>query len=412
MPTPVGSARQCLTPEAAQAIDEAVAIARRRGNSQTTSLHAVSALLVARPSSTLRDACGRARNAAYSARLQLKALELCLNVSLERVPSGQPGGGDPPISNSLMAAIKRSQANQRRQPEYFHLYRDISQQNASSSISVIKVELQNLILSILDDPLVSRVFEEAGFRSTEIKLAIIRPLPGSLLRYSRNRGPPVFLCNLEDPLTDFRPEYNPGHRTFSFPFPGFSPPHNDEEIYRRVREILVPGRTPLLLGVCAYDTLSSFIQCMALRKGYILDEEISTLNVISIEEDVSHCVDGCSSPGSLNSRFEEIDGILGEGLRQGTRLLVNFGDLKQFVGESNKGDTVCFEDMISYVIGELTKLLKVHAGKLVLIGAAESNEIYSKFVCRFPSIEKEWDLQILPITSLGASLAGSYPRSR
>ncbi|KAJ6414721.1 hypothetical protein OIU84_003684 [Salix udensis] len=178
MPTPVTTARQCLTEEAAHALDEAVNVARRRGHGQTTSLHAVSALL-SLPSSPLRDACARAMNSAYSPRLQFKALELCLGVSLDRVPTSQLSDDSPPVSNSLMAAIKRSQANQRRQPENFNLYHQIQQQQqqSSSSISCIKVELQNLILSILDDPVVSRVFGEAGFRSSEIKLAIVRPLP-------------------------------------------------------------------------------------------------------------------------------------------------------------------------------------------------------------------------------------------
>ncbi|KAL6910008.1 hypothetical protein ACP4OV_001266 [Aristida adscensionis] len=34
-----------------------------------------------------------------------------------------------------------------------------------------------LVLAILDDPLVSRVFADAGFRSGDIKLAILRPAP-------------------------------------------------------------------------------------------------------------------------------------------------------------------------------------------------------------------------------------------
>lgn len=139
MPTPVSTARQCLTQDAAQALDEAVAVARRRGHAQTTSLHAVSALLSLSSSSALplRDACTRARNGAYSARIQFKALELCLGVSLDRLPSSPHRSEEPPVSNSLMAAIKRSQASQRRQPESFHLYHQ--QQQQSSSVSMVKV---------------------------------------------------------------------------------------------------------------------------------------------------------------------------------------------------------------------------------------------------------------------------------
>ena len=119
MPTPVSTARQCLTDEAARALDDAVSVARRRSHAQTTSLHAVSALL-SLPSASLRDACSRCRSCSYSPRLQLRALELSVGVSLDRLPttksSGGGGGGEegPPVSNSLMAAIKRSQANQRR----------------------------------------------------------------------------------------------------------------------------------------------------------------------------------------------------------------------------------------------------------------------------------------------------------
>uniref|UniRef100_I1MZ18 Clp R domain-containing protein n=1 Tax=Glycine max TaxID=3847 RepID=I1MZ18_SOYBN len=195
MPTPVAAARQCLTPDAARALDEAVSVARRRGHAQTTSLHAVSALLSL---PLLRDACSRARNCAYSPRLQFKALDLCLSVSLDRAPSSHNHASsdhDPPISNSLMAAIKRSQANQRRHPDNFHFYPHHQTQQQPFSVSSVKVELQHLILSILDDPVVSRVFAEAGFRSSDIKLAILRPL--------RPRGPPIFLCNLSEPPRRF-----------------------------------------------------------------------------------------------------------------------------------------------------------------------------------------------------------------
>ncbi|GLT93531.1 hypothetical protein SLE2022_113210 [Rubroshorea leprosula] len=186
-----------------------------------------------------------------------------------------------------MAAIKRSQANQRRQPENFHLYRDISQQNLSN-ILCIKVELQHLILSILDDPVVSRVFGEVGFRSSEIKLAIIRPLP-NLLRYPRPRGPPVFLCNLENsnPDNDRGPR-----RSFSFPFPGFAAFFDGEENCRRIGEVLAQRRNPLLVGICARDTLPSFIDSVEKKKDGILAKEIYGSNEIGIDSDVSRFING------------------------------------------------------------------------------------------------------------------------
>ncbi|KAL4335119.1 hypothetical protein GQ457_07G017980 [Hibiscus cannabinus] len=411
MPTPVSVARQCLTPEAAHALDEAVRVARRRGHAQTTSLHAVSALL-SLPSSPLRDACARARNAAYSPRLQFKALELCLSVSLDRVPSSQLSN-DPPVSNSLMAAIKRSQANQRRQPENFHLHRDMSQQNPSNNISCVKVELQHLILSMLDDPVVSRVFGEAGFRSSEIKLAIIRPLP-SLLRYSRPRGPPVFLCNLENSDPGRENTRIPGNRGFSFPFPGFASFYEGEENCRRIGEVLARRRNPLLVGVCANDALANFTESLERKKDGFLCKEIPGLNIICIQNCILKCINEGFDKGEVDSKYEEMGREL-EGSGSGSGVVVNYGDLKNFVSDKSEKDEDDNDDKVvdgvSYVVGSLTRLLQVYGGKVWLLGAATSYQTYLKFLSRFPSVEKDWDLQILPITSVRNSLARSYPKS-
>ncbi|KAJ4841224.1 hypothetical protein Tsubulata_035928 [Turnera subulata] len=452
MPTPVTAARQCLTPEAAHALDEAVGVARRRGHGQTTSLHAVSALL-SLPSSTLRDACARARNSAYSPRLQFKALDLCLGVSLDRVPTSQLGEEEsPPVSNSLMAAIKRSQANQRRQPEHIHLYlqqqhhhhhhlspsssSSTSSSTSSSSISCVKVELQNLILSILDDPVVSRVFGEAGFRSSEIKMAIVRPLPQLFKYSSRLRPPPVFLWNSSSEESNPDPGQGTcsGRRGFSFPFSGFG--DVSENVHRRIGEVLVrsKGRNPLLVGLCAYDTLASFGDILEKGKESVLGlDQLSGLRMVCLEGDVKKFFSEVCDRGSVDTRFEELDQLVKQNLGPG--LVVNFGDLKVFVDASistssnshshsnSSGGSISISendsrsngcglnDAVNYVVEKLTRLLQLHGEKLWLIGAASSYETYSKFVTRFPSAEKDWDLQVMPITSLRNSMAEVYPRS-
>ncbi|CAI0415864.1 unnamed protein product [Linum tenue] len=427
MPTPVSTARQCLTPEAAHALDEAVRVAKKRRHSQTTSLHAVSALL-SHPSSVLRDACSRARNNAYSPRLQFKALDLCLGVSLDRVPSSAAAaaGGDdgdeasPPVSNSLMAAIKRSQANQRRQPENFHLYHHHNQvssqqmnnqstSSSSSSISCIKVDLRNLIMSILDDPVVSRVFSDAGFRSPDIKLAVFRPL--TVLPPFHFRPPPPAAA-YSDP--------GPGRRGFSFPFPGFSGffSGGGSENFRRIGEVLgkSKGRNPLLLGVCACDTLASFIELLEKKirdkndnsSGGILPSELSGLAVIRLETEISQFLNRNSDKEAVDSRFEEVGRSLDR--NSGPGLVLNFGDLKPFVkvDEEEEGS----DGRVSYIVEKLTSSLSRDNSKLWLIGAAASYETYSKFVARFPSVVKEWDLQLLPITTSSSMAAeSSYPKS-
>ncbi|XP_043724439.1 protein SMAX1-LIKE 6-like isoform X2 [Telopea speciosissima] len=400
MPTPVIAARQCLTSEAACALDEAVGVSRRRGHAQTTSLHAVSAFL-ALPSSSLREACTRARSSSYSPRLQFKALELCFGVALDRLPSSQ-ALEEPPISNSLMAAIRRSQANQRRHPDSFHFHQQ-QQQQQHSSLSCVKVELRQLTLSILDDPVVSRVFAEAGFRSCDIKLAIVRPPPLPLIRYPR-RCPPVFLCNLTGGDSE------PGRRSFSFPFPGFagfSELSGVDDNCTRIGEILAKksGRNPLLVGIFAHDTVLSFAECVQRGKAGVLPAELSGLSFICIEEELSEFFSATGSEDSLGLRFEEL--VHSVESCSGSGVVVNIGDLKGFIADGSI-------DAVNYVVTQLTKLLELHHGHLWLIAEAASYEIYLKFLRRFPSIEKDWDLQLLPITSLKpsiSSMGGLYSRS-
>ncbi|KAL6979093.1 hypothetical protein U1Q18_020759 [Sarracenia purpurea var. burkii] len=397
MPTPVSTVRQCLTDEAARALDDAVAVARRRSHAQTSSLHAVSALL-ALPSSSLREACARSRSSVYTPRLQFRALELSVGVSLDRLPTSK-GTEEPPVSNSLMAAIKRSQANQRRHPDTFHLYQQMQPQS-QSSVSCVKVALKHFILSILDDPIVSRVFGEAGFRSCDIKIAILQPPPISLL--SRSRCPPLFLCNLPDSDSNLR--------GFNFPFAAFPGFDNGDENCRRIGEVLAKkkGRNPLLIGVCANDALSSFTEGIKSGKTGVLPAEIDGLSLICVEKEISEFVANGGSKEKVDLKFKETDDLVEH--CSGPGILVNIGELKVLVGDGHgDGDSV---DTLNYVVSKLTGLLDIHGDKLWLIGAVESYEAYSRILERFPSIQKDWDLNVLPITNSNSSNGGLYPKPR
>jgi ATP-dependent Clp protease ATP-binding subunit ClpA len=162
--------QQSLTAEAAAVVKQAVSLARRRGNAQVTPLHVASAMLAA-PAGLLRAACLRS----HSHPLQCKALELCFNVALNRLPASAAvasspllgGHGHhhhhhyypPSLSNALVAAFKRAQAHQRRG----------SVESQQQPVLAVKIELEQLVVSILDDPSVSRVMREAGFSSTQVK---------------------------------------------------------------------------------------------------------------------------------------------------------------------------------------------------------------------------------------------------
>ncbi|GMI92219.1 SMAX1-like 7 [Hibiscus trionum] len=398
MPTSVTAARQFLTEEAARALDEAVAVARRRSHAQTTSLHAVSALL-SLPSSTLRDACSRARSSAYPSRLQFRALELSVGVSLDRLPSTK-SVEDPPISNSLMAAIKRSQASQRRHPESYHLQQLHSSNNnanatgCSQTQSILKVELKYFILSILDDPIVSRVFGEAGFRSCDIKLALVRPPVTQVSsRFSRSHCPPIFLCNLTDSVS--------GRVGYNLLFPRQEDGVDDN--CKRISEVMVKktGKSPLLVGVCAMEALRAFTESLTKGKYGILNGDLSGLIVISIEKEMNERNDE-----KMGLKLKEVEAILEKGNGSaGGGVVLHFGDLKGLILDGVLGD------FVSSLVLKLTGLMQDFGKRLWLIGAVDSVEIYRKFSDKFPNIEKDWDLQLLPITSSKSSFDGAYPKS-
>ncbi|KAK4275154.1 hypothetical protein QN277_018287 [Acacia crassicarpa] len=375
MPTPVSVARQCLTEEAARVLDDAVAVARRRNHAQTTSLHAISALL-ALPSSPLRDGCTRARSCSYSPRLQFKALELSVGVSLDRLPTTKTLEDDPPISNSLMAAIKRSQANQRRHPESFHLIQMHMHQQQQAA-SFLKVELKHFILSILDDPIVSRVFGEAGFRSCDIKLALLQPPIAQASRFYRGRYPPLFLCNLTD----------------------------GDENCRRIAEVLVrkTKKNPLLMGVYAKGALRRFTDTVQRDRVGMLRADIAGLDMICIEKEIAEFfVEGCSEE-KMGLKFKELSRAVEQ--CSGPGIVVNFGELEAFLGDGVPGVAV------NFVVSQLTSLLEVHGEKLWLVGMAGTSVIYSKFLTMFPTVEKDWDLHLLTMTSASPSIEGLYSKS-
>ncbi|XP_057960067.1 protein SMAX1-LIKE 3 [Malania oleifera] len=153
--------QQALTAEAAGVVKQAVTLARRRGHAQVTPLHVAHTMLSA-STGLFRTACLQSN----SHPLQCRALELCFNVSLNRLPAcssspvlGPHHSQHPSISNALVAAFKRAQAHQRRG----------SVENQQQPLLAVKIELDQLIISILDDPSVSRVMREAGFSSTQVK---------------------------------------------------------------------------------------------------------------------------------------------------------------------------------------------------------------------------------------------------
>ncbi|KAJ0266903.1 Protein SMAX1-LIKE 5 [Hirschfeldia incana] len=178
--------QQTLTTEAASVLKQSLTLARRRGHAQVTPLHVAATLLSSR-TSLLRRACikshpGFTPNYQFAPSLhhhqnqnhplQCRALELCFNVALNRLPTipGPMFHGQPSLANALVAALKRAQAHQRRDCiEQQQQQTQTQPQTQQTQLLAVKVELEQLVISILDDPSVSRVMREAGFNSTAVK---------------------------------------------------------------------------------------------------------------------------------------------------------------------------------------------------------------------------------------------------
>ncbi|CAN6880437.1 unnamed protein product [Brassica oleracea] len=359
--------QQTLTPEAATVLNQSIAEATRRNHGHTTPLH-VAATLLSSSSGFLRQACIKSHpNSSHP--LQCRALELCFSVALERLPTtttttsspSQPQ--EPPLlSNALTAALKRAQAHQRRGcPE-----------QQQQPLLAVKVELEQLIISILDDPSVSRVMREASFSSPAVKSAIEQSRFGNSRTVNQSAigfgYRPVPVPVNRNPYLNLRFQQNEhsGQRSI------------DEEA-KRVVEIMTRTRkrNPVLVG----DSEPRVIVKEILGKIENGDGPLRNFQVIRLEEELA----------SSSTRFGEISGLvetrLGNSELTGG-VVLDLGDLKWLAANGGGGGAVV----------EMRKLLERYKGRLCFIGTATC-ETYLRCQVYYPSMENDCDLQAIPIAA-------------
>ncbi|XP_078438499.1 protein SMAX1-LIKE 5-like [Wolffia australiana] len=172
MRTGACAVQQGLTSEAAAVLKQAMGLARRRGHAQVTPVHVAATLLGC--GGLFQRACLRShpRLRGSDPLLHFRALELCFNVALNRLPT-VPSPHAPAFSNALVAALKRAQAHHRR---------GAAAASPAAPPLPPKTELALLAISILDDPSVSRVMREASFSSSSVK---------SRLEHDASPSPPL-----------------------------------------------------------------------------------------------------------------------------------------------------------------------------------------------------------------------------
>lgn len=391
--------QQTLTPEAASVLSHSIAEAGRRNHGQTTPLH-VAATLLASPTGFLRQACIRSHpNSSHP--LQCRALELCFSVALERLPTAQNGGGgggggsgpEPPISNALMAALKRAQAHQRRGcPE-----------QQQQPLLAVKVELEQLIISILDDPSVSRVMREASFSSPAVKAAIEhlvsaqaqpqpQPQPNSGFRPG---PPPPRNLYLNPRLQQQQQQQLPLHQ---------QGPRVDD--VKKVIDILLKSkkRNPILVG----ETGPQEVVKEVLRR--IDNDEIHNgvlkgIEVLTVEKELG--LDRAQLPNKLKDLGALIDKKMLLNCKGGKGVLLDLGDLKWLVDHpANQG----ISEAARGAVTEMANILRNfgEGSQIWFIGTATC-ETYLRCQVYHTSMENQWDLQVVSIVAR-PPLTGMLPR--
>ncbi|KAJ8750845.1 hypothetical protein K2173_016026 [Erythroxylum novogranatense] len=407
--------QQTLTPEAASVLNHSIAEASRRNHGQTTPLH-VAATLLASPSGFLRQACIKSHpNSSHP--LQCRALELCFSVALERLPTAQnlSPGHDPPISNALMAALKRAQAHQRRGcPE-----------QQQQPLLAVKVELEQLIISILDDPSVSRVMREASFSSPAVKTTIEQSLNSS-----SNSGPSA--ANQSTIGLGFR---TPGAVSVPAPIMNRNMYVNPRlqqgtaaqsgELQRnvevkRVFDILLrtKKRNPVLVGESEPEMVVKEV-LKSIESKEVVEGVLKNVQVIHLEKEF---VDKPQIP----TKIVELAGLIEArmGITDCGGVILDLGDLKWLVdqpvnfpagvaGGIQQQRQQLMSDAGRATVAEMGKLLTrfgegSSGGRVWLIGTATC-ETYLRCQVYHTSMEKDWDLQVVPIAAR-APLPGMFPR--
>ncbi|KAJ1433535.1 P-loop containing nucleoside triphosphate hydrolase [Sesbania bispinosa] len=398
--------QQTLTPEAASVLNHSIAEAGRRNHGQTTPLH-VAATLLASPSGFLRQACIKSHpNSSHP--LQCRALELCFSVALERLPTSQNASPsmEPPISNALMAALKRAQAHQRRG------YPEQQQQ----PLLAVKVELEQLIISILDDPSVSRVMREASFSSPAVKATIEQSLNSVPSTVNSNS---IGLGFRPSAVT---PAAAPSRNLYLNPRlqqPGSAAQSGQQrgEEVKRVVDILLRSkkRNPILVGESEPEAAIKEV-LKKIENKELGDSAFTNAHVIHLEKELP------SDKGQIPARLKELGELIENRLGNsgGGGVFINLGDLKWLVeqpvgfgvGGLGNMQQLSLAEVGRAAVAEMgrlvTKFGEGGAGRLWLLGTATC-ETYLRCQVYHPSMENDWDLQAVPITTR-APLPGMFPR--
>ncbi|XVE98871.1 hypothetical protein REPUB_Repub03eG0146000 [Reevesia pubescens] len=405
--------QQTLTAEAASVLKHSLSLARRRGHAQVTPLHVAATLLSSR-ASLLRRACLKSQPHQTSHPLQCRALELCFNVALNRLPT-TPGPflhGQPSLSNALIAALKRAQAHQRR---------GCIEQQQQQPLLTIKVELEQLIISILDDPSVSRVMREAGFSSTAVKNNIEDFSASSVFQcYSTSGGVFSSPCSPSPPDTQRTTTFwQPHFLTYSSEQnPIFFSPQKKVSSNYITDSASVKEDIKLVFEVFQRKKRKNTVivgDCVSTTEG-LISELTARIERGNIPEEMKHVhfVKFYFAPVSLRfMKKEDVEKHLTDLKRRvdsiasgGEGAIIYTGDLR-WTAEENVNGEIPGYSAVDHLVTEIGRLLSDYnfSNTKVWLVATASYQTYLKCQMRQPPLEVQWAFQAVSVPSGGLGLS-------
>ncbi|KAF7101564.1 hypothetical protein CFC21_102861 [Triticum aestivum] len=402
--------QQTLTPEAAAALARAMDEAARRRHVSTTPLHVAAALLAA-PAGLLRQACARAVAAGGAAAasggagahpLHCRALELCFSVALDRLPAfagGAIGGGAaaPPVSNALVAALKRAQAQQRRGcPEA-----------AQQPLLAVKVELEQLVLSILDDPSVSRVMREASFSSSAVKNTIEQSLTSPSPSSSTAASSPVPTPTPFSPSLSSLLRAGTANAYINPRLAAAAAGASCGDDARKVLDVMLKParRNPVIVGDSGPDVvLKEAIRIIPAASSAAL----AAAKILHLEAELTKLA---GDKVAMAERIGKLGAVVERLVGEHGGVVLDLGDLKWMV----EGPAASSSEGGKAAIAEMGRLLRRFGRGEVWAVATAACATYLRCKIYHPGMEDEWDLQAMPIARstplAGAALSGTLSNS-
>ncbi|KAH9288423.1 hypothetical protein KI387_032540, partial [Taxus chinensis] len=390
-----------LTLEAATVLRRAVGLASRRGHAQATPLHVAAALLACN-TTLLRQACLQYSHGASAVLpLQWRALEMCLNVALNRLAGAtvQQQQGPPSLSNALIAALKRAQAHQRRGC--------IEQQQAQGLMGVCKVEMEQLVISILDDPSVSRVMREAGFYTTHVKTSA-EDTHGSS-NHATNLSSLVKHNHGEDSSGYCRTKHE--HYAKSLDLFCLKPSKPPSESISRDTKSLVDtlvspkGTNTVIVGDEVLYTQSIVGELMVRIESGNVPDRLKNVQFITPEVFSSILLDDIDD---VQRKLADLNRTLSNCCRSNSGVLVYVGDLRWTLVEAaqiyNSSSSYHSYSAVEHVIVEVGRMLEFYGHRVCLVGTA-SYATFMQCKTRQPCLECEWKLQALNVSCGGLDLS-------